>query len=120
MTGTAERRDAPEPFLGFSGLRTSCGSVSASVPDRPIEKRSARCVDPERVENTMQEEENTTAIETVGVESARTDRSSERGAGVVEWLGISALSIGMLVVLFTAMEALGLDVVNQIRGSLGL
>lgn len=45
---------------------------------------------------------------------------SERGAGVVEWLGISALSIGMLVVLFTAMEALGLDVVTQIRASLGL
>ncbi len=80
-----------------------------------IEKRSAHCVGPERVENTMQEEENTTAVETV-----RVDRSSERGAGVVEWLGISALSIGMLVVLFTAMEALGLDVVNQIRGSLGL
>ncbi len=48
------------------------------------------------------------------------DRSGERGAGVVEWLGISALSIGMLVVLFTAMEALGLDVIAQIRGSLGL
>lgn len=80
-----------------------------------IKKRSARCVDPERVENTMQEEEKPTAVET-----ARVDRSSERGAGVVEWLGISALSIGMLVVLFTAMEALGLDVVNQIRGSLGL
>ena len=48
------------------------------------------------------------------------DRSSERGAGVVEWLGISALSIGMLVVLFAAMESLGLDVVTQIRGSLGL
>jgi len=79
-----------------------------------IKKRSARCVDPERVENTMQEEENTT------VEAVRVDRSSERGAGVVEWLGISALSIGMLVVLFTAMEALGVDVVNQIRGSLGL
>ena len=78
-----------------------------------IKKRSARCVDPERVENTMQEEENTT------VEAVRVDRSSERGAGVVEWLGISALSIGMLVVLFTAMEALGVDVVNQIRGSLG-
>ncbi len=47
-------------------------------------------------------------------------RNEERGAGVVEWLGISALSIGMLVVLFTAMEALGLDVIAQIRGSLGL
>ncbi len=63
----------------------------------------------------MKEEEITMAI---GIE--RVDRSSERGAGVVEWLGISALSIGMLVVLFTAMEALGLDVVNQIRASLGL
>jgi len=80
-----------------------------------IEKRSAHSADPERVENTMQEVEVTTAVETV-----RGDRSSERGAGVVEWLGISALSIGMLVVLFTAMEALGLDVVTQIRGSLGL
>ena len=47
-------------------------------------------------------------------------RTEDRGAGVVEWLGISALSIGMLVVLFTAMEALGLDVITQIRGSLGL
>jgi len=47
-------------------------------------------------------------------------RSSERGAGVVEWLGISALSIGMLVVIFAAMESLGLDVIDQIRGSLGL
>lgn len=53
-------------------------------------------------------------------ESAWWDRGGERGAGVVEWLGISALSIGMLVVLFTAMEALGLDVVTQIRASLGL
>lgn len=48
------------------------------------------------------------------------DRRSERGAGVVEWLGISALSVGMLVVLFSAMEVLGLDVVTQIRASLGL
>lgn len=47
-------------------------------------------------------------------------RKNERGAGVVEWLGISALSIGMLVVIFAAMEALGLDIVAQIRGSLGL
>jgi hypothetical protein len=44
----------------------------------------------------------------------------ERGAGVVEWLGISALSIGILVVIFAAMETLGLDVVAQIRSSLGL
>lgn len=113
MTGTAVGRSAPALFLGFSGLRTSCGSFSAEVPDPSIEKRSACCVDPERVENTMKAEEKTITVEAA-------DRSSERGAGVVEWLGISALSIGMLVVLFTAMEALGLDVVNQIRGSLGL
>ena len=56
----------------------------------------------------------------VSGEFARRGRSAERGAGVVEWLGISALSIGMLVVLFAAMETLGLDVINQIRGSLGL
>lgn len=113
MTGTAVGRSAPALFLGFSGLRTSCGSFSAEVPDPSIKKRLACCVDPERVENTMKAEEKTNTIEAA-------DRSSERGAGVVEWLGISALSIGMLVVLFTAMEALGLDVVNQIRGSLGL
>lgn len=47
-------------------------------------------------------------------------RLAERGAGVVEWLGISALSIGLLVVIFAAMESLGLDVVAQIRSSLGL
>lgn len=57
---------------------------------------------------------------TAGPPAARSDRRSERGAGVVEWLGISALSVGMLVVLFTAMEAVGLDVVTQIRASLGL
>ena len=48
------------------------------------------------------------------------DQPSERGAGIVEWLGISALSIGMLVVVFAAVESLGLDIVSQIRASLGL
>ena len=84
--------------------------------NRLIETRSAPA-DPERVENTMKKQQDTDAgLDAVG----SVDRSAERGAGVVEWLGISALSIGMLVVLFTAMEALGLDVVTQIRGSLGL
>ena len=115
MKGMVDRRCAPELFLGLSGIRTSCSSLSAEVPGRLIEKRSALCVDPKSVENTMKQEEIATSIGT-----QRGDRSSERGAGVVEWLGISALSIGMLVVLFTAMEALGLDVVNQIRASLGL
>ena len=63
------------------------------------------------LESSLGEKTATTSVDT---------RLGERGAGVVEWLGISALAIGMLVVLFTAMEALGLDVVTQIRVSLGL
>lgn len=66
------------------------------------------------LESSLGEKTATTSVDT------RPGRLGERGAGVVEWLGISALSIGMLVVLFTAMEALGLDVVTQIRVSLGL
>jgi hypothetical protein len=48
------------------------------------------------------------------------DRLSERGAGIVEWLGISALSIGMLVVMFGALEEIGLGVIDSIRRSLGV
>lgn len=44
----------------------------------------------------------------------------QRGAGVVEWLGISALSIGLLVAVFGALEGVGLDLVSMIRSSLGL
>ncbi len=47
-------------------------------------------------------------------------RRSERGAAVVEWLGISALSIGLLVVIFQGMEALGIELVASIRSQLGL
>ncbi len=47
-------------------------------------------------------------------------RDHERGAAVVEWLGISALSIAMIVVMFAALQQVGLDLVNDIRGSLGL
>ncbi len=47
-------------------------------------------------------------------------RSAERGAAVVEWLGISALSIGLLVVIFQGMEALGIELVASIRSQLGL
>ncbi len=49
-----------------------------------------------------------------------TDRSGERGSAVVEWLGISALSIGMLVGIFAALEQVGLGVIEAIRGSLGV
>ena len=48
------------------------------------------------------------------------DRAGERGAGIVEWLGISALSIGLLVAVFAGLEQLGLDLVASIRTSLGL
>ncbi len=47
-------------------------------------------------------------------------RRTQRGAGVVEWLGISALSIGLLVAVFGALEGVGLDLVSMIRSSLGL
>lgn len=50
----------------------------------------------------------------------RAVRAGERGAAVVEWLGISALSIAMLVVMFAALQQVGVDLVNDIRGSLGL
>ncbi|MFT7597821.1 MAG: hypothetical protein ACI8TP_000741 [Acidimicrobiales bacterium] len=52
--------------------------------------------------------------------SSSTDRWSERGSGVVEWLGISALSIGVLVALFAALEGVGLDLIAAIRGQLGV
>lgn len=48
------------------------------------------------------------------------ERLGERGAGIVEWLGISALSIGLLVAVFAGLEQLGLDLVASIRTSLGL
>ena len=48
------------------------------------------------------------------------DRDRERGAGVVEWLGISALSIALLATIFTALNAVGLDLVADIRATLGL
>ncbi len=48
------------------------------------------------------------------------ERASERGAGVVEWLGISALSIALLVAVFAALEAVGLNLVSFISSSLGI
>ena len=48
------------------------------------------------------------------------DRAAERGAGVVEWLGISALSIALLVSVFAALEAVGLNLVSFISSSLGI
>lgn len=57
---------------------------------------------------------------TASVGSAVDQRHDERGAGVVEWLGISALSIALLATIFTALNAVGLDLVADIRATLGL
>jgi hypothetical protein len=46
-------------------------------------------------------------------------REGERGSGLVEWLGISALSVGVLVALFAALEAVGLRLIEAISGQLG-
>ena len=56
--------------------------------------------------------------QTIDVEGS--DRPGERGAGVVEWLGISALSIALLATIFTALNAVGMDLVDYIRSTLGI
>ena len=47
-------------------------------------------------------------------------RAGERGSGTVEWLGISALSVGVLVALFAALQSLGLSLIEAIGNQLGL
>lgn len=42
----------------------------------------------------------------------------ERGLNTAELMGNAALAIGALVVIWAALEALGLDVVSWIRGQL--
>ncbi len=48
------------------------------------------------------------------------ERAGERGSGTVEWLGISALSVGVLVALFAALQSLGLSLIEAIGNQLGL
>ena len=48
------------------------------------------------------------------------DEFGDRGAGVVEWLGVSALSIALLVAVFSMLEQVGLDMVVWIRQQLGV
>ena len=50
------------------------------------------------------------------VERAR----SERGAGVVEWLAISALSVGLIVAINTAFDGIITQLITRIQGLLGL
>ncbi len=47
-------------------------------------------------------------------------RFDERGAGVVEWLGISALAVTLLVGLFGALTDVGDQLIAEISGQLGL
>ncbi len=47
-------------------------------------------------------------------------RAGERGAGVVEWLGISALAVTLLVGLFASLTTVGDQLIQNISSSLGL
>lgn len=51
---------------------------------------------------------------------AHIDLGEERGSGVVEWLGIAALSVAMLVGIFAGMEQVANGVIDMIRASLGV
>jgi hypothetical protein len=59
-------------------------------------------------------------MEQLQVIEAQAARDGERGAGVVEWLGISALSIALLATIFTALNTVGVDLVEYIRTTLGI
>lgn len=44
----------------------------------------------------------------------------ERGAGVVEWLAISALSVGLIVGINQAFDGIIQQLISRIQGLLGL
>lgn len=46
------------------------------------------------------------------------DEHSERGATVLEWAGLGAISIAVILVLGAAMQAMGLNVINWIQTQL--
>lgn len=46
------------------------------------------------------------------------DEQSERGATVLEWAGLGAISIAVILVLGAAMQAMGLNVINWIQTQL--
>ena len=48
------------------------------------------------------------------------DRPSEYGMATAELLGNAALGIAALVAIWAVLQALGLDIVNWIRGQLGV
>jgi hypothetical protein len=47
-------------------------------------------------------------------------QKSERGAGVVEWLAISALSVGLIVGINEAFDGIVQQLITRIQGLLGL
>jgi len=51
---------------------------------------------------------------------ARTQAGSEDGMTTAELLGNAALGIAALVAIWAVMQALGMDIVNWIRGQLGV
>lgn len=52
--------------------------------------------------------------------SVESGRKSERGAGVVEWLAISALSVGLIVGINTAFDGIITQLISRITSLLGL
>lgn len=46
------------------------------------------------------------------------EQHSERGATTLEWAGLGAISIAVIVVLGAAMQVLGLNVINWIQTQL--
>ena len=54
------------------------------------------------------------------VAKARSGTGSEEGMTTAELLGNAALGIAALVAIWAVLQALGMDVVNWIRGQLGV
>jgi hypothetical protein len=54
------------------------------------------------------------------VAKARTGTGSEEGMTTAELLGNAALGIAALVAIWAVLQALGMDIVNWIRGQLGV
>jgi hypothetical protein len=54
------------------------------------------------------------------VAKARPEAGSEEGMTTAELLGNAALGIAALVAIWAVLQALGMDIVNWIRGQLGV
>ena len=46
------------------------------------------------------------------------EQQSERGATTLEWAGLGAISIAVIIVLGAAMQVMGLNVINWIQNQL--